>query len=419
MTSIFSGKTADDTPATVLRKLRVWGWRGAASYLRIRAENAMNRRELLANARRHRGVAPVRGVTVVAPLSLKYSNSKTVRDFAWALKAAGIPFQTFDTNRRPEVPLEDYGPILTPKEDFVATKYDHVVEMFKSPFPGGLVPHRARIAFWEGAGGMLDVFPYLAKPDPVIAMSDFNAEHFRRELPATTPVFKIVYPLPLDVAGFDPPGEVRDRFGIPRDAFAVFYNFDLGSYFRKNPEAAVRSFAEAFRSEPRARLVLKLKWAAEHAGKVARLEALAGALGVRDRLVLVRDYLSRRDLHGLANACDCYFSPHRGEGFGIGIAEAMLMEKPVVATDWSATTEFVRPEHSIPVPYRLVPVGPGEYFKMDAWADIDEPAATAALRRLFDDPALGAKLGRDARAFVLRHFSVDAVRRDVEAFLDA
>ena len=409
----------NNTPATYLRKLRVWGWRGAVSYLRILREDILNRRELLRNAQRHLGVAPARGITVVAPLSMKYSNSKTVRDFVWALKAAGIPFQTFDTNRRPEVPEEDFRDILTPKEDFVATKFDHVVEMFKSPFPDGLVPHRARIAFWEGEGGMLDVFPYLAKPDPVIAMSDFNAAQFRRELPASTPVFKIVYPLPLDVAGFDPPAVMRVRFGIPAYAFAVFYNFDLGSYFRKNPEAAVRAFAEAFRDEPRARLVLKLKWAAEHADKVVRLEALAGTLGIRDRLVLVRDYLSRRDLHGLANACDCYFSPHRGEGFGIGIAEAMLMEKPVVATDWSATTEFVRPEHAIPVPCRMVPVAPGEYFRMDAWADIVVPAAAAALRRLFNEPGLRAELGRKARAFVLDHFSARKVAADVERFLDA
>ena len=410
----------NNTPTTYLRKLRVWGWRGALSYLRIRDEDIRNRREILLNAKRHRGMKPIRGITVVAPLSMKYSNSKTVRDFVWALKAAGIPFQTFDVNRRPEVPAEDYAGILTPKEDFIATKYDHVVEMFKSPFPAGLVPHRARIAFWEGESGLLEVFPYLAKPDPVIAMSDFNAEYFRRELPASTPVFKIVYPLPLDVAGFDPPDAVRARFGIPGNAFAVFYNFDLGSYYRKNPEAALRAFAEAFRGEPRACLVFKLKWADKHADKVSRMEALAAEFGIGDKIVFVRDYLSRRDLHGLANACDVYLSLHRAEGFGIGIAEAMLLGKPVVATDWSSTTEFCRPEHAIPVPYQMVPVKPGEYFtSMKEWADADVPAAAKALRKLHEDPALRAELGRKARSFVLEHFSVAAVKRDVEAFLDS
>ena len=152
---------------------------------------------------------------------------------------------------------------------------------------------------------------------------------------------------------------------------------------------------------------------------MAILENLAAENSIRDRLVVIPEYLSRRDLHGLANACDCYFSPHRAEGFGIGIAEAMLMEKPVIATDWSATTEFVRSEHAIPLPYKMVPVHAGEYFEsMGEWADVDVPAAAAALRRLFEDPALRADLGRKARAFVLDHFSTAAFRADIEAFLD-
>ena len=409
----------NNSPGTIFRKLRVWGWRGVFSYLHRRREAILNRKSILRAAQRHRhGPSLESGITFVAPLSLQYSNSKTVRDFAYALRAANIPFQTFDTNRTPEIPIEDYGPILTPLEEFNPRRFDHVVEMFQSPFPTGLVPHRARIAFWEGEDGLLEVFPYLAEPDPVIAMSDFNFNYFRRALPATTPVFKITYPLPLDVSGFDAPKLVRARFGIPPNSFAVFYNFDLGSWGRKNPEAAIRAFSKAFRNDSHTCLVFKLKWAERFKDRVTRLDVLARETGVRDRLVLVRDYLSRRELHGLTNACDVYFSPHRAEGFGIGIAEAMFLGKPVVATDWSATTEFVRPEHSLPVPYQKVPVRDGEYFtSMGFWAEIDVEAAAAELRRLRRNPALAANLGQKAHAFILSHFSSAVFRSDVKQFL--
>ena len=409
----------NDTISCALRKFQVWGWRGVCSYLRKRVSDVFVRRELLERAKNNAGVIPERGVTVVAPLSMKYSNSKAVRDFVWGLKAAGIPFQTFDTNRRPEIPKEDYEPILTHPDDFILTRYSLVVEMFKSPLPKKLHLCRARIAFWEGETGMLDAFPYLASPEPVIAMSDFNLFQFRNELPAGTPVFKVVYPLPLDIGELESPKEVRKRWKIPPESFAVFYNFDLGSYFRKNPEAGIRAFAEAFSKEADACLVFKLKWADEHADKVARMKEIASRYGVCDRVHFVCDYLSRRDLLGLTNACDCYFSPHRAEGFGIGLGEAMLLGKPVVATDWSATTEFVLPEHAFPVPFTLVPVKAGEYFtSMGRWAKIDESAAAMALRRLYENPVLRTEKGRLARKFMLGHFSVSAFRNDVERLLD-
>ena len=44
--------------------------------------------------------------------------------------------------------------------------------------------------------------------------------------------------------------------------------------------------------------------------------------------------------------CDCYASLHRSEGFGITMAEAMLLGKPVIATGYSGNLDFMRPENS-------------------------------------------------------------------------
>lgn len=403
---------------SIILKLRVWGFKGVWSYLGVRYDSFCARKALKRNAAKYKEVVPAHGITVVAPLTMKYSHSNAVRDFVFALKKAEIPFQTFDTNRCPEVSLADYADVLTPEQEFRVNKYDHVIEMFKSPLPEGIVKHRARIAFWEGESGMLDVFPYLAGPDPVIGMSDFNVAYFRKALPPTTPVYKILYPLQTDVSGFDVPAAVRARFGIGAEDFSVFFNFDLGSYYRKNPEGALRAFALAFKGTPGTKLVFKLKLATEHADKIAILEKLALELGVRDKLVLVKDYLSKKDLHGLTNACDVYLSLHRAEGFGIGIAEAMSLGKAVVVTDYSSSTEFCRPDNSIPVPYKLVPVPPQEYFgPMGEWADADTEAAATALRKFHEDPAFREAIGQKAKAFIADYFSTENFRKSVEAFL--
>ncbi len=409
-----------DNICSVVRKLRVWGIKGVLGYIPRRIEAFRFRSFLKKNYDRYSSTTPQRGITVIAPISMGYSNSKTVRDFLYALKASGIPFQSLDINTRHDVITSDYADILTHPTDFNIRKYDHVVEMFRSPLPDGMVPCRARIAFWEGEHGLLETFPYLKSPDPVIAMSDFNYTDFRNELPPETPVFKILYPLQRVSADMDDRQTTRARYGIGEDDFVVFFNFDLGSFFRKNPIGTMRAFAQALGTGPKAKLVFKLNLAKDFPERIDLLKAEAAKFRISDKLILVTGYIPRKDVYGLTNACDVYISLHRAEGFGIGVAEAMQLGKPVIVTDYSATTEFCNSENSIPIPYRLIAIRPGEYFEsMRTWADADIDAAAAALRRCYDDPAFRTEIGRKGQAFVEEHFSIANFRKSVEAFLDA
>ena len=50
-------------------------------------------------------------------------------------------------------------------------------------------------------------------------------------------------------------------------------------------------------------------------------------------VVMLDGYIgSRRDLARSIDAADCYLSPHRSEGFGLTMLEAMRLGKPVIAT---------------------------------------------------------------------------------------
>lgn len=42
-----------------------------------------------------------------------------------------------------------------------------------------------------------------------------------------------------------------------------------------------------------------------------------------------------------------FISLHRSEGFGLVMAEAMLLETPVIATNWSSNTEFMDKVHHV------------------------------------------------------------------------
>jgi glycosyltransferase involved in cell wall biosynthesis len=181
----------------------------------------------------------------------------------------------------------------------------------------------------------------------------------------------------------------------------------------------MRACAKAFPDTPKTKLVFKTMGVNTHPREVAELESLANTLGLQERFLHISEYLSHADLYGLTAICDVYISLHRGEGFGIGMVEAMLMGRPVIATDWSANTEFCRTGASFPIPYRLVPVKPDEYFvSMKEWAEADAEAAAAALREIRSNPELVAERTAKGRQFMEEHFSIANFKKSVDAFLD-
>jgi glycosyltransferase involved in cell wall biosynthesis len=212
-----------------------------------------------------------------------------------------------------------------------------------------------------------------------------------------------VIPHPVSVDG------VRRR---PSGVFTVLSMFNMASGFqRKNPLGSIGAFLRAFGDDPAARLILKiLNPDAYPAGMAALREAAGGRANIR----FVGEPVPRRTVIEMIAAADAVLSLHRSEGFGLLAAEAMLIGVPVIATDWSATTDFVTAETGLPIPYRLVPaVDPqGHYhFPAQRWAEPDLDAAAAALRKLRDDPGFADALAARGRTAVAEAFSADRYAR--------
>ena len=342
------------------------------------------------------------------------------------LDAVKIPFQTFDTNGSPTLPPEDYRHLLTPSCDFDLGRYSHVIELFSSHAPKSPDRVHALLAFWEYESGFDFAFPGSTQSRmPLIAMSDFNARHFRSILSPNVPVFKIRYPLLFKGYAMTPPEVIRARYHIQPGTFIVFFNFDYGSsYYRKNPEAVLKAFAKAFSPKDDVVLLLKTSHAKQYLNTAKRLRTLAEELSlVPNRLIIIDGAVPQCDMSGLFNACDVYISLHRGEGFGIGMAEAMSCGKPVIATNYSANTEFCTKETSIPVPFSLTKPSNDEidhpaYRNVTSWAEPDIEFAASALARCRSDRAFAMHIGSQAALFIRNYFSPENFKNDVEHFLD-
>ena len=218
-----------------------------------------------------------------------------------------------------------------------------------------------------------------------------------------------VVTMPHAIAFARPEGDFRAKFGLPAGQFLFLSLYDLNSYSeRKNPRAAVEAFRQSGLAGRGAALVMKVQ---NVAGNEADFAALQAAVADLPGTVIISATLARDEIYQLESACDAFVSLHRSEGFGIAVAEAMFLGKPVISTDWSATHEFVTRDNGCPVHCRVVAIGRshGPYAKGQLWAEPDVAHAAAIMRKLFTDRALGAALGAAARATIETRFSPAAI----------
>ena len=208
---------------------------------------------------------------------------------------------------------------------------------------------------------------------------------------------------------------------MPEHRFLFLFTFDYNSFVaRKNPEAAIRAFRAAF---PKGRddvgLVVKSVNGVHRPDRVA---AIAALIGDDPRVHHLDTFLDRDASYGLISVCDAYVSLHRAEGLGLGLAEAMALRKPTIATGYSGNLEFMDASNSLLVAHRLVKIAPGEYTVDDPrffWADPDVDDAAQQMRRLADDAALRERLAAAGHATIGARFGAERSAALLRSRLDA
>ncbi|MCU1349748.1 MAG: FkbM family methyltransferase, partial [Acidobacteria bacterium] len=350
--------------------------------------------EVRTPAPRDRKLTP--GVNVYGYAFAESGTGQIVRSVVAALAAEGIPYAVVPFTRtisRQQRVFRDLG-AAAPSFDtnLICVNADQVPVFFES-MRAQLLPGARNIGLWaweveDLPAAMAASERYL---DEVWGISSFTAAALARSL--TKPVR--AFPLPVVVP------EVRRRtraeLGMP-DGFLFLFCFDYDSVFRrKNPLALVAAFRQAFPDRAGVVLYIKTTNAERHA---AEAEALRAAVGGRANIVIRDAYVTNDDYFSMLDACDCYVSLHRSEGFGLTVAEAMALGKPVISTAYSSTVEFANESNSFPVPARIVEVGDDAppYPPRSRWAEPDIAAAGEQLARVYADRAGAAAVGARARA---------------------
>jgi hypothetical protein len=220
-----------------------------------------------------------------------------------------------------------------------------------------------------------------ALPDQIVAVSDFSKNSFDHFSLRNTEVFEA----PIDVSFTE--GAVRDDFGISSDSFVCFIMADgNSSLLRKGVFEGIRAFQEAFSStysEPK----LYVKTINLNPSQTLQIDQICE---MDSRVTHLNEAWSRGRVLDFIRACDLHIALHRCEGFGRVIRECLMLNKKVLATRYSGSSEFTNHPNFTSVNYKLHKVNEGEYpfSKGLKWAKPNLHDAASKLHKIFDQSAV-------------------------------
>jgi glycosyltransferase involved in cell wall biosynthesis len=195
---------------------------------------------------------------------------------------------------------------------------------------------------------------------------------------------------------------------------------------RKNAINLIKAYFNAFTSENNVSLLLKtyyMGWDETQQSFIKnKIKELKAGRTNLPEIKFIGGLLSGDEINRIHATGDCFYLPHRGEGFGIPIAEAMMFGKPVITTNWSGNLEFTKPDFSYLCDYKLESVGNmpwGKYTSDQNWANPTEESMVEMLRKVYASPGEAKLKGLQGQEYVKEHLSHEKIGQLIKQTLES
>lgn len=334
------------------------------------------------------------GVNFIGPVEVLNGLGESARGYMEAFRASGVPLNVIPWRRGFKRQLTMDIPLPSTSTSQPINVIHLNLDTLANALPklGDIVTserYNIAICYWELAVLRPEWQGVLNKLDEIWVPSSFMQASFSACFRG--PV-RLVRPALLcpekDVHGH------RNALGLRPDSYVFYYAFDASSFIdRKNPHALIQAFQEEFGAGENVQLLIKT-----HHSDPARegVRILPGNLQDSENIVVVDRRLDRTEMQGLWACIDAYVSPHRSEGLGLTVIEALLTEKPVIATPYGGVGDFVLPETALPLDYTLTEIAKtvGPYPEGYIWANPGISSLRQSMRKLFEDRTFGKTLAK-------------------------
>ena len=217
----------------------------------------------------------------------------------------------------------------------------------------------------------------------------------------------------------DIPSEISDKYFVGDNVFKFYSIFQW--HHRKGPDILLNSYWKTFGRHDNVILILKVNALNLPGHTIDDIRSDISSIKIKLNLnyyspvYVIDSTLPKKYIEALHNYSDCYISPHRGEGWGMPIGDAISYKNPVIITKYGGISDYLNQSNSAIIKHRLTHVknmswSPNIYNKSQRWAEPSVNSASELMRDVYENfDKYKIKAGR-ARS-IISGFSIDSVSK--------
>lgn len=357
------------------------------------------------------------GVNVIGYIDGEFGLGEAVRLNIKAINKVSYPVSLFnynvDTNHRhADKTFVDFSEDLPFKINLIQISPSEVPALLSSNFVDKIKDkYNILYVAWESEFLPEDYVNYINFFDEIWVPSKYCLEVISSY--SCKPVVNIPHPVELNYSQSDEIDGIIDN-----SKFNFMFIFDYNSTLeRKNTLSLIKAFKSAFKNQENVNLIIKTSSSIKYSKEKSLLE---NEIGINKNITIVEKIFDKLHINYLISKCDCYISLHKAEGFGLTLAEAMFVGKPVIATGYSGNTEFMNFQNSFLVNFKKVSVNEDllNYSKNTIWAEPDIESAIKLLKRVYENSNEVKEISLSGQETIKNDFSFEKIGRKIEQRLN-